>query len=479
MDFSALSLRQALLILRLRWWVVVGVFALILGGAYAVSVKLPKQYTAETSVLLDAKIDPLLATLMPALGGSLIATQVDIVKSDRVASRVVNMLGLAQNAGAVARWREETEGRTPLDSYFAGLLQRGLVVDPGRGSALMTISFTAEDAKFAAAVANAFARAYIDLSVELRVGPAREYATFFDDRIKSLREDLDAAQARLSAFQQKRGIVVSSERVDQEAARLTALEAALAGALAESADTSSRQRNAGTETSIDVQQSGAVQSLKADLAKAETRLSEISAIFGSKHPQRLELETRIGELKQQLALEMRRVSGATATVNRIATQRIGELRSMAAAQKQTVLNLRTQRDEAGALLREVETAQRAFDTVAQRRTQLANESQAEQPTARVLSPAIEPLKHSKPNIPKILAAAAGLGLLGGLGIAYLLEMMNRRVRSADDLLNVDGVPVLGVMSKSAGRQAFTPRLSFARRSMPKMPPRLTLDRGPP
>ena len=132
----------------------------------------------------------------------------------------------------------------------------------------MTITFTAKDAKFAAAVANAFARAYIDLSVELRVGPAREYATFFDDRIKSLREDLDAAQARLSAFQQKRGIVVSSERVDQEAARLTALEAALAGALAESADTSSRQRNAGTETSIDVQQSGAVQSLKAELGES-------------------------------------------------------------------------------------------------------------------------------------------------------------------------------------------------------------------
>ena len=201
MNLSALSFRQVLLILRLRWWVVVGVFAVVLGGAYAVSVNLPKQYTAETSVLLDAKIDPLLATLVPALGGSLIATQVDIVKSDRVAGRVVKMLGLAQNAAAVEQWREETEGRTPLDTYFGSLLQRGLIVDPGRGSALMTITFTAKDAKFAAAVANAFARAYIDLSVELRVGPAREYATFFDDRIKFLREDLDAAQSRLSAFQ--------------------------------------------------------------------------------------------------------------------------------------------------------------------------------------------------------------------------------------------------------------------------------------
>ena len=121
-----------------------------------------------------------------------------------------------------------------------------------------------------------------------------------------------------------------------------------------------------------------MQGLKAELARAETRLSEISATYGSSHPQRIELETRIAELKQQIASEMRRVSGTTATVNRIASQKIGELRGMVDAQKRTVLSLRTQRDEAGALLREVETAQRAFDTVAQRRTQLANESQSEQ-----------------------------------------------------------------------------------------------------
>jgi uncharacterized protein involved in exopolysaccharide biosynthesis len=342
----------------------------------------------------------------------------------------------------------------------------------------LTLSFTGKDPKFAAAVANAFARAYIDLSVELRVGPAREYAGFFEERMKTLRDDLEASQARLSAFQQRRGIVVSNERVDQEMSRLNALEAAYATALADSADTSSRQRNAGTETSVDVSQSVAVQTLKGELARAETRLSELSANYGSNHPQRIEVETRVAELKQQIASEMRRVSGTTTTVNRIASQRVGELRSMVDAQKRTVLNLRTQRDEAGVLVREVETAQRAFDAVAQRRTQLANESQSEQAQVRVLSPATVPLKHSKPDILKIIATAAVLGLLGGLASAYLLEMTDRRVRSSEDLLNAEGVPVLGVMSTRAVKQPFAPRLAFNRRSVPPMPPQLTLDRGP-
>lgn len=473
-----MNLRQVLLVLRQRWWVVVGVLALVLGGAFAVTKQLPKQYSAETSVLLDVKTDPLVATLMPSMASaSFIATQTEIIRSERVAGRVVKMLGLDRNPDAAAQWREATVGRIPIEAYYGSFLQKGLGVEAIGGSAVMTVTFTGNDPRFAAEVANAYARAYIDLSVELRVGPAREYATFFEERTKTLRDDLEAAQARLSAFQQKRGIVVSSERVDQETSRLNALEGSLAAALADSAETSSRQRNAGTETSVDVSLSAAVQTLKSVLATAETRLSEVSATFGSNHPQRIELETRIAELKQQIASEMRRVSGTTTTVNRIASQRVGELRSMVEAQKRTVLNLRSMRDEAGAMLREVETAQRAFDTVAQRRTQLANESQAEQASAKILSPATEPLTHSKPNIPKNMLAAAVVGLLAGLAAAYLLEMMDRRVRSAEDLVSVEGVPVLGVMSARAGKSPFVPRLAFNRRQGQQMPPLLTLDGG--
>lgn len=473
-----MNFRQVLLVLRLRWWVVVLVFALTMGAAYVVSMTMPKQYSAETTLLLDVKSDPLLATLMPTLTTpAFMATQAEILRSDRVASRVVKMLGLAQNPGAVAQWREATQGRVPIETYFGKILEGGLLVEPGRTSAVMAVTFTGNDPKFAAAAVNTFARAYIDLTVELRVGPAREFAGFFDERLKTLRDELDAAQSKLSAFQQKRGIIVSSERVDQESTRLTSLESALAIAIAESADTSSRQRNAGTETSVDVSQSAAVQSLRSELARAETRSVEVSGTFGANHPLRIELDTRIAELKQQIAAEMRRVSGTTATQNRITSQKIGELRNLVEAQKRAVLNLRAGRDEASGLLREVDSAQRAFDAVAQRRAQLANESQAEQAAARILSPATEPLTHSKPNIPKNMAAAVLVGLVGGLAVAFLLELVDRRVRSADDLFNPEGVPVLGVMSNRSGKSAFTPRLAFHRRQMPPMPPQLTLDRG--
>ena len=341
-----------------------------------------------------------------------------------------------------------TEGRISLDKYFGDMMQRGLTVEAGRGSTILTVGFTASDPKFAAAAANTFARAYIDLGVELRVGPAREYVGFFEERAKSLRTDLEAAQTKLSAYQQKNGIIVSAERLDMEMARLTSLETALASAIADSAETSSRQRMGGTETSVDVQQSAAVQGLKGELSRAETKLNEISTNYGSNHPIRIQLDAQIAELKQQLASEMRRVSGATSNLNRINTQRINELRSLVATQKKSVFGMRTERDEASLLLKELETAQRAYEAVAQRRSQLANESQAEQAAARVLSPAVEPLAHSFPNIPKNIVAAVVVGLLLGLGAALGWEMLDRRIRSEADMYVEDGVPVLGVMSSS-------------------------------
>jgi len=476
-----MNLRQILLVLRLRWWLVLGLFVVIVAGGYGASVRMPKQYTAETSVLLDVKTDPLLSALIPQMAmPAFIATETEIIRSDRVATRVVQMLGLAQSPAAVAQWREATQGRVPLEFYFGSLLQKGLIVELARGSTMLTLSFTGTDPKFAAAAANAFAKAYIDLSAELRVEPARQYNTFYDERLKALRGELQAAQTKLSAFQQKKGIVASEERVDLETGRLNAIMGQLASAQAEQADTSSRARNTGAETSPDVQQSTIVQSLKGELARLETKLSEVSSFAGSNHPQRIQLDAQVAEIKRQIAGEMRRVSGATATVNRVTGQKIGELKAMADAQKQHVLSLRAERDEMSVLFKELQTAQHAYEAVAQRRSQLSLESQANQASARVLSAAVEPITHSKPNIPKNMALALIAGLLLGVGSALAWEFFDRRVRSASDLQIAEDVPVLGVLSSKPGvASAVFGRQRFPSLAAPQVSraPRLTMRGG--
>jgi chain length determinant protein EpsF len=331
-------------------------------------------------------------------------------------------------------------------------MQRGLVVEPSRGSNLITLTFVSPDAAFAAAAANAFAQAYMETSVELRVEPARQSAEWLDEQTKTLRTNLEQAQSKLSKFQQEKGIVGSDDRYDQETIRLNVLNTQLAAAQIERVDASSRQRSTGTDVSPDVQQSGAVQAIKSQLAAAETRLSEISIVVGANHPQRIQLQAQIAELKQQLTAEVGRVSGGTSSISRSSSQKVEELRNLAEAQKRKVLALSSERDQIAVLQRDVETAKRAFDNASQRVGQLNLESRNTQAAVRLLTPAVEPLEPSRPNIRKSVGASIAIGLILGLVVAIGLELLDRRVRGPEDLLVMAGVPVLGVLRPAESKR---------------------------
>ncbi len=454
-----MSLSQYLRIVWARKWLVLGVFVLVAAVGVAVTFYLPRQYTAETSLIVEMRIDPALGALAPALAApSYMATQVEILKSERVASRAVKLLGVERSPAAVAQWREETKAKIPLERYFADVLGKGLSIEPSRGSNLLNLSFSAQDPIFAQAAANAFARAYMDVSVELRIAPARQSATFLDEQTKALRANVEDAQAKLSKFQQAKGIVVTDERLDQETTRYNTLVTQLAMAQAERIETATRQRNTGGESSPDVLGSAAVQSLKGQLGAAETKLTEISSIVGRNHPARQQLEAQIRELKQQLAAETRRVAGGATVINRGSSQKVAELQSMVDAQKKQVLALRSDRDQIAVYQRDVEAAQRAYDAVAQRLGLLNLEGQNNQANTRLLSPAVEPLIPSRPKVLLGIVGSLLGGLAAGIVLALLLEMIDRRVRIPEDLLVVAGVPVIGVLRRPGSKRPVFRRL---------------------
>lgn len=475
-----MSFRQILQTLRVRWWLVlVGLAGMLALAAVYLSVARPT-YVAKTQLIVELKSDPLVSPLAPILGTQgYLATQVEILQSERLASRVVRLMGLPEMPAAIERWREATESKIPLETFYAGLLREGLKVEASnRGSQIIGLEFAAENADFAAAAVNTFAKAYIELGVELRADPARDNATFIEQRLKALRTDLEAAQNKVAAFQKARGVVISNERYDQEISRLASLETSYAQALAEQAATSSIARNS-SETSADVSQNPAVVAARTALAAAEARLAEASLTLGTSHPQRIELESRVRELREQFAREMRLASGSSASVNRVASARLGELRALVEAQKRTIVNMRAVRDEGALLIRDMEAAQRAFDSVNQRRNELSLESKSDTAAARVLTPAVAPLEPERPKPHLVLTAAAILGLLVGIGGAIGLEMMDRRVRSAEDLAVVEGVPVLAVLSSkpSTGFKRVGSGHERMLAPPPEPTPRLTMNEG--
>ena len=450
-----MTFQQFLLILRARLGVVLGTLAVVVGTALAVSLLLPKQYTAETALVVDAKAaDPLMGGMLPAqMIPGYMATQVDIISSNRVAQRVVSLLKMDQAPVIRAQWQDETDGEGSIQVWLAELLKKKLDVQPSRESNVITLAYDGADPSFAAAVANAWAQAYIDVSLELKVEPARQYAKWFDGQNATLRTDLEASQKKLSDYQQERGIVATDERLDVETARLAELSTQLSMVQAQKVDSRSRLAQSGRADSMpEVMQNSLIQSLKADLTRQEGVREQMAGRLGKNHPEIARIEADIANLRERIASETRRVVNSLGTANRVNTQRESEIRDALAAQKERVLALKAERDQIAVLQRDVENAQRAYDLVTQRLAQTNLESQTQQTNVVVLTPATAPLEPSSPKILLNVALAIFLGGLLGVGAALMLELMDQRVRGEEDLQQVDGVPVIGLIpGTSAGR----------------------------
>ena len=320
-----------------------------------------------------------------------------------------------------------------------------LEVQPSRESTLIQVNYKGADPQFAATVANAFAQAYIQTNLELRVEPARLTTTWFDEQIKQLRDNLEKAQAKLSAYQKEQGVVASDERIDVETARLAELSSQFVVAQAQTYDSVSR-RNQSHEALADVMNNPMVQGLKADLARSEIKLSEMESKFGKNHPQYQRLQTEVDTLRGKLDTEIKTATQTVSTTARLSQQRESDLRGALAAQKARVLSTKQKRDEMSVLLRDVENAQQLFDQATRRNGQTRLESQTTHTDIAVLNRAVPPVKHSSPKILLNLMLSLVLGSVLGLGLGFLMEMIDRRIRSEQDLVEALDIPLLGVLS---------------------------------
>lgn len=450
-----MTISQFLSILRARWLVALSVLLLVVGGTAVGSYYWPKKYTATASVVIDAKPDPVTAMMYPGMmSPGFLATQVDVIQSERVALRVVRNLKLAENPQVVAQWREEAEGQGTVEGWLAGSFSQNMDVKPSRESNVISISYKAADPRFAAGLANAFVQAYIDTTLDMRVDPAKQYTAFFDGRAKEAREALEKAQSRMSAFQREKGIIASDERLDVENARLNELSSQLVALQAISAESGSRQVQAATSADRmqEVLSNSLVSGLKADLSRQDARLQEMNARLGEAHPQVIELKANIAELRTRLNEETKRVTGSVTVTNTINRSRESQVKASLDAQRGKVLQLKAVRDEGSVLIRDIESAQRAYDTVVARLNQASLESQANQSNVNFLTQATPPLMPSSPKILLNILLAVGVGTFLALLAALVRELLDRRVRSLEDAASAVGLPVIGIMPRPSARR---------------------------
>ena len=402
-----MSLRQFLRALRARRRVFVVALAAVMLAAIVASLLMSKSYRATVALLVDAKdeqslSDALRPLVLPQERVSYLQTQVDILTSPKVAREVVQELRLTENPAALAALGvQRGTDRRDEDRLVEALLHHFKAETTQ--SSVIQASFTCADARLAAMIANAFANAYVNTMLELRVAPTRKAAAWFEEQLKGLRANLEEAQAKLDA----------QTKLDAQAK------------LAQNPD-----------RLPEVMDNAFIQQLKADVLHGEAKLQELATQYGVNHPAYRRQASENQSLRARLQAEMRRVvAGAASSVGAGSANHGSHPR-----------DLRTQPLEQ-VLTRNVESAERAYDTAMQRYVVSQVESRVSQTNVAVLNPAVPPLAAYRPNIALNLALSLISGIAFGGILVVLLEMQDRRVRTAEDLLSMNRLPLLAVLGE--------------------------------
>ena len=451
-----MDLSQYILALKARRKVFVTVLAVTIFTAIVAALVIPKRYDATASILIDARDEQTLAPahMSPRERAGYIFTQMELIASGKVAHKVVREMKLAQQPGMREDWERDTGGTGSIDEWIANNLIEKLKVDSG-ASNIITIKYSANDPKVASDVANAFAKAYLEVALELRTEPSRAAGQWFDEQVKALRADVTQSQSKLAAYQKEKGIAGGDERMDVEYTRLAELNAELSRQKAATMDSQTRYTQAqelikdgvSLEAFPEVLSNGYIVTVKAALQAAEGRLAEQSEVLGPNHPTYQRTLAEVQGLKERLNSEANKVVASLGNAVKQNQKRAEELQVALKDQSDRIMKLREARVDLAVLTRDVDNAQHAYDGALTRAMAVKVDSKVRQTNLAMLTPAVEPLKPAVPKVGLISALSVVIGLLLAAGMVYVLELMDRRVRSRSDLESRLAVPSLGLLSR--------------------------------
>lgn len=441
-----MSVYQILAILRARLGMVFVVFVAALAAATLLLMVVPKRYQGVAQLYVNATENDPVTGAGPSLGvmRGMIYDVMEGLRTRGVALQAVSDLKLDQDPASIAAFQAQG-GEGDIRAWLAdGLLNRMRAARVGLSS-IITITYDGSTAESAARFANAFAQASIRKDIEMRVGPSRDLLDWYDERIKPLREQREKIAAALGKLRRSGQADVLQNSPEAKAS----LTRELSNAQVELAQARGALQDARAGR-LDVSSDAEVATARKQISDLGQQIAQDTATLGAAHNR----VRRAIAARARLATRMQEVTErAVTTATRAAEQRVTTLDRRITEINTLVSSGRT----AGSIgasdnEREIEALDTQIQQLIQRRELARVSSAIDRSPLRVITEASVPSAPSFPKIPLLAGVAGGLSLFLGVGLAFLREMVDRRIRCPQDIDTYLELTVLSTVPKARVRR---------------------------
>jgi len=332
-------------------------------------------------------------------------------------------------------------------------LKRKIDIEQVRDTRLLKVSVEDHDKTVGTEIANSLARAYIEFNIANRLKSSQNTLSWMTDQLYEMKKKLEDAEEEFLAYKQRAKLF-----------SVTGKQKVIAQKIEEFNDAYIQARNKRLEVDAKLEKlgqplhSGAnivhvrslvnnplIDDLYSQLLESEVELSRLSKVYRSKHPKVIQIKTKIDKTRSKLQDELRKeVENLKAERSVLLSREKVLQKTMADFEKDA---LETNRKELTytILQRNVETNQKLYNTLLSKIKESNIVGNIDVSNIRIAEKAIVPQVPVKPRKKLNLILSIIVGLVTGVGLAFLLEYLDQSLRTEEDVQRYLDLTVLAVV----------------------------------
>ena len=426
-------------------WLIVGVFlATTLTGAVWTFRQTP-QYQATATVLIEPeppKVLNIQDVSQIAPGADYYQTQYQMMRSRAVAARVVDALRLKQRMPGLA------DSKDPATDVLGAI-----IIEPRRNTRLVLVRAENPNPALAAEIANGFATQYVRYNLDVKMKGAQEALAWLTEQMSELKGKVQTSSVALQNYRVKSGILGLQEQrqitaqkiMDFNRAYLEAQAQRLAIEAKLTQLTQIASSKAGAETIFTVADDALVRSLKAQAAELEVQKSKLLTTYKAQHPEIQKIDAQIDQVRQRFEEQVRNMIRAVQTEYKVARAKEETLLGNVNQLRREGQELNEKEIQYSVLQRETDSNQQLYEAVLKRLKETGVSGGVEANNVKVIEDAVVPGSPIRPNRQNDLLMSMALGLVAGIGLAFVMEYFDRSLRTPDQIEKLVGHPVIGIV----------------------------------
>lgn len=479
-------------VLYKRRWVAVPAFLIVFLIGAINSVRTTPIYEARTQLLIEKDTPKVgnLSTMFQETDGwyndDFYQTQYRILQSRSLAHRTAELMNLPQHPSLQKAMEEPTEpisftglvsdaiGWTerlftgaraptaaataaptePQDKFaaYTGIILGSLTVSPVRNSRLVELRFSSSDPKLAADMANAHAKAYILQNLEMRFSASKEASDWLGGQLAEQRKKVEESEIALQNYKETHDAVAVEDRQNIVVQRLADLNSAVTkvktGRIEKEAQYNQLKTLQGTPA-VDsfpaVIANEYIQKLKSEIGDMQRQQAQLADKYGERHPEMVKIRSAIQSTQAKYDNEVSKVIQSVRAEYEAALAQERSLVGALEGQKSEALGLNRKGIEYSVLSREAESNRQIYESLLQRTKETGISSELKTSNIRVVDTAELPTYPVLPRRQRDLMMAAISGCILALGLVFLFEYLDNRIKSPQELRAHLNLPFLGMV----------------------------------